>query len=219
MEIELDFLDVKKEFDNSIKAIWNDDKYISEPLVTELIRRRYWIEEKLAKNAVLFIGINPSYGGEVGFDGNYYLLTQKNNHAPRYNTKFELVSENINHHWTHHDLFFFRQTEQKIIQSQLWKTELGREFLDRQAQLSFEIIETAKPKIIVVTNALVRKYFAKFFPYLKFSEEIGTHIIDKPNSSLNNVPVFFTSMLSGQRALDLGSLERLEWHIRQILKN
>ncbi|MEY3784343.1 MAG: hypothetical protein RLZZ230_665 [Candidatus Parcubacteria bacterium] len=32
------------------------------------------------------------------------------------------------------------------------------------------------------------------------------------------VPVFFTSMLSGQRALDRWSYERLVWHIKQAVK-
>jgi hypothetical protein len=32
------------------------------------------------------------------------------------------------------------------------------------------------------------------------------------------VPVFFTSMLSGQRALDRRSYERLVWHIKRAVK-
>jgi len=34
---------------------------------------------------------------------------------------------------------------------------------------------------------------------------------------LKNVPIFFTSMLTGQRALDNGSFERLIWHINFVL--
>ena len=49
----------------------------------------------------------------------------------------------------------------------------------------------------------------------KFSKDIGTHVITEGN--LKNTPVFFTSMLSGQRAMDVGSRERLEWHINFIL--
>ena len=48
-----------------------------------------------------------------------------------------------------------------------------------------------------------------------FDEEIGTYRIVN-NSSLEGTPVFFSSMLTRQRALDLGSLERLEWHIRFV---
>ena len=37
-----------------------------------------------------------------------------------------------------------------------------------------------------------------------FDEKLGTHKIVN-NSELENTPVFFTSMLTGQRALDNGS--------------
>lgn len=49
----------------------------------------------------------------------------------------------------------------------------------------------------------------------KFDNNIGTHIITEPEI-LASVPVFFTSMLSGQRALDIGSFERLKWHINKV---
>jgi hypothetical protein len=35
---------------------------------------------------------------------------------------------------------------------------------------------------------------------------------------MNQTSVFFTSMLSGQRALDIGSRERLIWHLAKVLK-
>jgi hypothetical protein len=50
----------------------------------------------------------------------------------------------------------------------------------------------------------------------EFDENLGTHKIVN-NSELENVPVFFTSMLSGQRALDNGSYQRLIWHIKYVL--
>ncbi|MEK7256563.1 MAG: hypothetical protein AAB316_17540, partial [Bacteroidota bacterium] len=31
-----------------------------------------------------------------------------------------------------------------------------------------------------------------------------------------DIPVFFTSMLAGQRALDKGSFERLKWHLKWV---
>jgi hypothetical protein len=35
---------------------------------------------------------------------------------------------------------------------------------------------------------------------------------------LENIPIFFTSMLTGQRALDKGSYARLIWHIKYALR-
>ena len=51
----------------------------------------------------------------------------------------------------------------------------------------------------------------------KFDEEIGTHRITGKNN-LQGTPIFFTSMLTGQRALDLGSYERLIWQIKYVLE-
>ncbi len=49
-----------------------------------------------------------------------------------------------------------------------------------------------------------------------FDDEIGTYRI-KTKGNLFDTPVFFTSMLSGQRAMDNGSFERLQWHINFVL--
>ncbi len=76
------------------------------------------------------------------------------------------------------------------------------------------------PKIIVVDNTLARTFLGKdkvgevdiWLDYeFKFDEEIGTYL-------WNNIPVFFTSMLTGQRALDNGSFERLKWQVKRALK-
>ena len=44
-----------------------------------------------------------------------------------------------------------------------------------------------------------------------FNDDIGTYL-------WNNTPVFFSSMLSGQRALDIGSMERLKWQVKRALQ-
>jgi hypothetical protein len=46
-------------------------------------------------------------------------------------------------------------------------------------------------------------------------EERGFHWLTK---SGKRIPVFFLSMLSGQRSLDRWSYERLIWHIKQAVK-
>ena len=95
-------------------------------------------------------------------------------------------------------------------------------------EISKQIIEEAKPKIIVVNNSLARRFlgFDKgekneqvYYEWIgfdfKFDDDIGTHRIIN-NEMLNGTPVFFTSMLTGQRALDNGSYERLIWHINYV---
>lgn len=90
--------------------------------------------------------------------------------------------------WIHLDLFYVRETNQKNME-RLCEDTMGSEFVWVQFAITKDIIEQAKPCMLVVNN-----------------------------SFLEGTPVFFSSMLTRQRALDLGSLERLEWHIRFVRK-
>jgi hypothetical protein len=87
-----------------------------------------------------------------------------------------------------------------------------------------KVIDEKKPRIFVVNNSLARdllgKYHTKtpnkksnhFIGYdFVWDEMLGTH-------TYKNNPFFFTSMLTGQRALDNGSFQRLIWHINQVKK-
>ena len=98
------------------------------------------------------------------------------------------------------------------------------DFIIEQLKISRKIISQSNPKIIVVSNTKARNYLKnesnKIFIGFEFEpdEDLGTDvIINNENSKLNGVPVFFTSMLTGQRALDNGSYERLIWHINYVL--
>ena len=74
----------------------------------------------------------------------------------------------------------------------------------------------------MVCNALARVFMGKEKEKEKntgiwmdyefiFDDKIGTY-------RWEGKPVFFSSMLSGQRALDKGSLERLQWHVKRTLQ-
>jgi hypothetical protein len=101
------------------------------------------------------------------------------------------------------------------------------DFIYKQLEISKQVIELARPKIIVVNNSLARKYLGldknidrneniwMNFTF-DFDPNIGTYLISE--GVLKNTPVFFTSMLTGQRALDRGSYERLMWHINFVLE-
>ncbi len=69
--------------------------------------------------------------------------------------------------------------------------------------------------MVVVNNTLSREFLGKNNAWLNYNfeenENIGTQ-------TYKNIPFFFTSMLTGQRALDIGSFERLIWHINYIKK-
>jgi hypothetical protein len=81
-----------------------------------------------------------------------------------------------------------------------------------------KVIEEAKPKLFIVNNTLSRKFLGKdkvnnnnVWMDLDFvwDKKIGTY-------RYKNIPFYFTSMLTGQRALDLGSYERLIWQIKLV---
>lgn len=100
------------------------------------------------------------------------------------------------------------------------------------------MLEATRPQVIIVANTLARLLLGfgmdEELPEVdkrhiwmgykfKFDEDLGTHVIqgrvgqegEPLETALKNTPAFFTSMLSGQRALDIGSRERLMWHIRR----
>jgi hypothetical protein len=184
---------------------------------------------------VLFLGINPAYTlGEERSENSYSL--EQSLYFPYFkefkNVEEKLLSSpyNLKIRWTHLDIMVFRETNQKYIETELFRTQEGLDFIMAQLQVAKARIEDLNPKVIVASNALVRKLIGKerggepgqeynvwMGLKMEFDNEVGTdRIIENPK--LPNTHVFFTSMLSGQRALDNGSKERLIWHINEVLK-
>lgn len=116
----------------------------------------------------------------------------------------------------HLDLFLYHETSQSNFVDRI-KDEHGlNKFGLEQLDLFKYVLKQVHPRCIVVTNAygseLVRDYMKDD---LSWDEKRGFHWL-----ALNGVkvPIFFSSMLSGQRSLDRWSYERLVWHIKQALK-
>ncbi len=224
-------LEIWKKFKNN--DIFSDPKfqYRKYPLLPEIVN----------ENCLLFIGMNPSFrkGSIIPEDKKpigFYL--KQENQDISYFEKMKDIAKYCKTEWTHLDLFFIRETSQKLIESLSYDKE-GIEFLNAQLKISFEIIEKANPKLIIVANALASEFFGKkketkhrnldkiwqgldfYFDNniwekeTTFNSEIGTYNI-KLNENL--VPIIFSGMLSGQRALDIGSFERLKWQTKMILQ-
>lgn len=214
---------VKNNFESEIRKIWNNESYKE----FEVISRGFSVQDIVLKNSIMFIGINPSFNkNSTENSGEFYNIEQQGESHPYFN-KFKEISKNSNHHWTHFDFLFFRETNQKYI-NELLKTKNGVEFILKQLEISKKVLCESKPKILIVSNTMAR-YFMGFeknqdktqdvwmgFDF-QFDEKLGTHKIIN-NLELENTPVFFTSMLTGHRAIDNGSFERLKWHINFILK-
>lgn len=178
--------------------------------------KHFLFNDTLEQNALLFIGINPS-SEEGQLEYASYQLDQKNNKHP-YFKKFEAIAAHCKLPWTHLDLLFFRETNQNTIH-EILKKKNGLDYIWKQLKLADELIKLSNPQVIVVCNTLARKFLGKdksgndnvWLDYeFIFDDKIGTH-------TWNDIPVFFSGMLSGQRALDLGSYERMQWQIERAV--
>lgn len=179
---------------------------------------------ELNADGILFIGINPSLtrnkeelkrlmGTKPDFG------TDKNK-GHKYFKKFFEIAEATKLPWGHLDIFYMRETSQNAVKD-LLKNEQGRDFLNQQWVLTKSILDAllqgSEKRIVVVSNAFARDIImgnvnglSEGYP-LEFDEKIGTY-------KYKNTIFFFTSMLTGQRALDKGSFERLIWQINFIKK-
>lgn len=191
-------------------------------------------------SSLLFVGLNPSYTREwerklrdvapSGIDPSSFFHWRNRRqfdfalarHFERYSRenykrffgKLAQLAAEVDMPWEHIDLFFLRKTKQNDLKqivglegNNFSPNEFGRD----QLKLSTLLIEIAKPKIIVVANAMASKILAhRFKP--RFNSEYGYHLLKLCG---RDVPIFFSSMLTGGRALDVFSYERLKWHILQ----
>lgn len=195
---------------------------------------------KPIENCLLFVGLNPSFS-ETGFKQllantphhgidihDFYRHPEsksfdeaicmeiedsaKDQHS--YFKPLKKIAKHLEVPWDHVDLFSVRETNQNAIKRVLFtKEESLTEFGQKQLNLAEHLILKSNPIAIVVVNALGSRIFEKHLNPA-FNEELGCHLL---TYSGRKVPVFFTSMLSGQRALDTYSRDRLQWHIRFAL--
>jgi hypothetical protein len=211
-------INIETNYGTRFSELWDDTRFAN----IDVLRRGYLFDRIIKVNALLFIGINPSFDENkdsterIFFDNSAGLQTHP------YFKKFPDVAKKAGLAWSHFDLLGIRETKQENI-SNLLTIANGPTFVAEHLQISKEIIIAAKPKIIVVSNALARDFMGydnnpkeekrvcMDFDF-KFDDDIGTYRIT--NNGLDGTPVFFSSMLTGQRALDKGSLERLIWHIK-----
>lgn len=203
-------ISIKEKFKTQIDEIWNNKMFEN----IDFLNRGYAVQDEIILNSILFIGINPSFTGKYleRTESDFYHNEQVGE-VYSYFKKFQDISRKTGIAWSHLDLLYIRETNQKNVEN-IFSNENGKLFITKQLELSKNIIEQSKPKVIVVSNTFARRLFSVDFK-VEFDENIGTYKIQ--NEELKDTPVFFTSMLTGQRAMDLGSYERLVWHIKQVL--
>lgn len=224
---------ITEKVNRKVEALWEDQFPDSADVWMPLVY------PPLQEDSILFIGLNPSFS-ERGFrtilgDTPYANTLPREFFHWRNRSKFDMataiaiesiakkkyrffgkfreLSEYVEVPWEHIDLFFYRQTSQNRFKPIVFKDDHRlNKFGSEQLELSKTLIEAVKPQIIVVANALAARIFQKEYNP-KFDEEIGCHVVALNKKS---VPVFLASMLTGQRAMDNYSYQRLKWHIRHV---
>lgn len=123
--------------------------------------------------------------------------------------------------WNHIDLLAIRHTKQKSLDKVLHldaDPELWSSFVRDQIELALALMAALSPPLIVIANALgsrmVKRYLSKQNPNFAMDEETGFYWI-----ALNGqqVPLFFSGMISSGSPIDNHSLERFIWHVRRAL--
>jgi hypothetical protein len=220
------------DINQAIFALWK--QHVSENM-NALVPLVY---SPLQADSLLYIGLNPSFSANMlkmlkaiapfGIDTATFFLWRNHeqfdfhiaqdfernvraNYRIYFKKLHDLATE-LQLPWEHVDLFFFRETKQTNL-----KTLLGIEkqnakltaFGKQQLVLATQLIERARPRIIVVANALASRLFTEIYP-MKFDQAVGYY---RTQIAGRDVPTFFSSPLTGGRALDNFSFERLKWHI------
>ncbi|MBV9925653.1 MAG: hypothetical protein JOZ96_11600 [Acidobacteria bacterium] len=190
---------------------------------------------------LLFVGLNPSHNQRdnqlmsiqvgKGIDpfsdehANFILRCDEESmglHGGRLHPYFRQFSRfDPTGKWNHIDLFAIRHTNQSEVVAALRLNEdagFSSPFVRAQVELAFSLMAELHPPAVVVVNALgstiVKRYLNEQNPNFDLDDETGFYW-----SPINGrrVPFFFSGMLTGQRAIDNHSLERLIWHVRRAL--
>lgn len=197
--------------------------------------------QPMEPSKLLFVGLNPSHNQRdnqllsiqvgKGIDpfsdehANFILRRDEESmglHGGRLHPYFRQFSRfDPTGEWNHIDLFAIRHTNQSEVAAALRLNEdagFSSPFVRVQVELTRSLMAELHPPAVVVVNALgstiVKRYLNEQNPNFALDDETGFYW-----SSINGrrVPFFFSGMLTGQRAIDNHSLERLIWHVRRAL--
>ena len=183
----------------------------------EYAQRGYDIIDKLQKEGLLLVGINPSF--DESFEGPCESVvrdSEGDGYQHPYFTKPKKLNEEIGiSSFSHVDMFSLRSRPQHVVQD-IVNDPTSQGFVDEQLKLFRKIVDGASPRAIVVVNALASHLIRtrRALDALDYDDILG---VDMYKIGDKRVPVFYSGMLSGAHAVDNGSFDRLIWHIKYVL--
>lgn len=230
---------INQKINQKIIALWNThfsgDTDVYAPL----------FYDELHKDRLVFVGMNPSFSARgfktilknteyadvdmVSFFKWHHISSnpkliddciKMENYAyqnyPQYFGRPIEIAKQVGLKWQHIDLFLYKETSQASFMKRVRTKGVLNEFGMDQIRLFEEILVMIEPRCVVVTNATASEILREYIKNdLLWDEKRGFHWFTRGGKK---IPMFFTSMLSGQRALDRWSYERLVWHIGQAIK-
>lgn len=177
-----------------------------------------WVGSKIKKLGTSACGIKPddlfTWDGSKSYTQDIIELDNAGEKSHAYHealTRFaKSVDESLENTYTSLDLYAWRQTSQKEFINHVLPSNAT--FFEAQEDLFFEILKDIDPKVVVVANAAVCHFLKKKYPFV-FDKKDGGYRLASSDG-----PVYiFSGMLSGGRALDIYSRERMSWHVRKVL--
>lgn len=196
-------------------------------------------------DGIVFVGINPSFSehalkhifkeSELGLKNPTEFFSWKNISNSPENIKLCLEAERLAHDkhsyfkptrniaealnvpYEHIDLFLYKLTSQEEFKKLIYENGELNQFAIDQLNIFDNVLTATKPKVIVIANAHGSEIVQnRFSDRLTYNKSKGFHYLKLSDGK--KVPIFFSSMLSGQRSLDVWSRQRLQWHIGKALK-
>ena len=180
-------------------------------------QRKYDIIDKVQKDGLLLVGINPSF--DESFEGpceGEVRDSENGGYLHPYFTKPKKLNEEIGlSSFSHVDMFSLRSRPLQVVQDIVNDLD-SQGFIEEQLRLFRTIVDGASPRAIVVVNALASHLIrtGRALGALDYDDVLG---VDMYKIGEKRVPVFYSGMLSGEHAIDNGSFDRLIWHIKYVL--
>ena len=211
----------KLEFDNAIKSTEN----------TNVKFKQFCFHVNQVESPIWFFGMNPSlpkptndFISQTSYINDNLIVELKNeqvrmheNH-PYFEAAIKFFKKDVGIQELEipvfHDLYPIRHTQQKEFVRFLEDNEDFCEKLDKETK---KLIDGIMPDIIVIANAKASKFIQKIFFGRTKENEYKFEGITKLTYELHGkkTDMIFSSMLSGQRALDTYSRSRLAREIRE----
>ena len=212
----------KLEFDNAIKSTEN----------TNVKFKQFCLHVNQVESPIWFFGMNPSlpkptndFISQTSYINDNLIVELKNeqvrmheNH-PYFEAAIKFFKKDVGIQELEipvfHDLYPVRHTKQKEF-VQFIKHKENKEFREKLDEATKELIDGIMPDIIVIANAKASKLMQKiFFGRNEYNGETKlTYELDGKKTDM-----IFSSMLSGQRALDTYSRSRLAREISETWKD